>query len=280
MMSQNNAMPARKITRRLSAAAIPIPARPPTSIERNRCDTYPMATPASRPFNRENAMTLVINGARDGSRNPLRPSSSPSVPPTASPSIGFVKLIAFPCVRAICFSVTFFRATSLRIWIGLHHAENVAFRIFAICEVAHGRNRRLWHDIFSAGFYNGGDGIIHRGHSDRVGGRSDASGLLHHSAVDARLAFLAGGHHPVLHRPGPLVEFPAERLSVERRGALRLCCGYFKMNDSRHSSPLWNLRAKPLSFLSALFSAWPVLSPGLHRSAALRNRRSFRRYCP
>ena len=37
----------------------------------------------------ENVITLVITGASDGSRKPLRPSSKPSVPPVISPSIGF-----------------------------------------------------------------------------------------------------------------------------------------------------------------------------------------------
>jgi len=53
-----------------------------------------MATPDTSPFRSENVTTLVINGASDGSRKPLSPSSSPSVPPTARPSIGFVKLIS------------------------------------------------------------------------------------------------------------------------------------------------------------------------------------------
>src|SRR5580692_5559703 len=269
MMSKNKAIPASRTTKRLSADAIPIPARIPTSIEWNRCDTYPMAIPETRPFNKENVMTLPITGARDGSRNPLRPSSNPSVPPTASPSIGFVRLIVFPCARAACFSATSFRAarfgassagatppsaTSFRIWIGLHHAEHIAFRVFAIREVAHGRNRRLGHEVFSPGFQDRSDRVIHRVHSDRVGRRCDAAGLLHHAAVDAGLAFLAGHDHPVLHRTGPLVELPAENLSVECGGAVGLCCRNFKVYDSRHSSPSWNLRAKlltsPWSFLA------------------------------
>ena len=54
-----------------------------------------MATPDASPFKSENVMTLVMRAASDGSRNPVKPSSSPSVPPTAKPSIGFVKLILF-----------------------------------------------------------------------------------------------------------------------------------------------------------------------------------------
>src|SRR5208282_2670429 len=282
MISQNKAMPACRITRRLRAAAIPIPARIPTSIEWNRCDTYPIATPATKPFNRENVITLLITGASDGSRNPLRPSSSPSAPPTANPSIGFVRLIAFPCVRAVCLSATSltttsFMATSLRIRIRLHHAENIAFRVFAICEISYGRNRSFWHNVFSAGFQDRGDGVIHRSNSDGVGGRSDAAGFLHHSAVDAGLAVLAGHNHPVFHRSGPLIELPAKDLSVKCGGTVRLRSGYFKVNDSRHSSPSLDLRAKLSTLFSALFNAWPVWLPRMLRSAALRNQRSYRR---
>src|SRR5580704_12152011 len=284
MMSQNKAIPACKITSRLSAAAIPVPARIPTSIEWNRCDTYPMAMPETKPFSREKVITLPINGARDGSRNPLRPSSNPSVPPTASPSIGFVTLIAFPCVRGVGFSATSFSATpfsatSFRICVHLHHAENIAFRVFAVCEVPDGRDRRFRHDVFSAGLQDRSDSAIHRIHANRVGGRGDAAGLLHHAAVDARGSFFAGGHHPVVGGTGPLVELPAEYLSVERRGTVRFCCGYFKVNDSRHSSPSLDLRAKLLTLLSTLFSAWPAWLPELLRSAVLRNLRSFRRCC-
>jgi hypothetical protein len=52
-----------------------------------------MATPETNPFRSENVMTLPISGAKEGSRKPLRPSSRPSVPPTAKPIIGFVVLI-------------------------------------------------------------------------------------------------------------------------------------------------------------------------------------------
>src|SRR5580704_18739673 len=194
-------------------------------------------------------MTPVITGARDGSRNPLRPSSSPSVPPTASPSIGFVRRIAFPCVRAVCFSTPSFtarsfRATSFRIWIHLHHAEKIALRVFAICEVTHARNGSSRHDVFSAGRDRGVHRCVNRHNADGVGGRGNAARLFHHSAVYARCSFSSGCHHPVLGGTGPLIELPAEHLSVESRSAVRFRRGYFKMNDSRHSSPSFNLRSE------------------------------------
>src|SRR6267378_3908832 len=101
MMSQNNAIPARRITRRLSTPAMPIPARIPSTIECTRCETYPVVIPASNPLSSENVMTLPITGASDGSKKPLSPSRSPSAPPTASPSMGFVRLIASSCGSAL-----------------------------------------------------------------------------------------------------------------------------------------------------------------------------------
>src|SRR5713226_3834642 len=92
-MSQNKAIPARRITNRLSPAAIPIPAKIPNSIEWTRCETYPVAIPATNPFSSENVITLPMNGASDGSKNPLKPSRSPSSPPTASPRAGLVRFI-------------------------------------------------------------------------------------------------------------------------------------------------------------------------------------------
>src|SRR5580704_9986594 len=264
MMSQNKAVPAHRITNRLSTAPIAAPASRPTAIERSFWLTYPIATPASKPFSSEEVMTPVITGARDGSRNPLRPSSSPSVPPTASPSIGFVRLMAFPCLRAVCFrapavTAVSFRATSLRIWVHVHHAEKIAFRVFAICEVAHARNRCFRHDVFSAGLLRRVHRCVNRLNADGVGGRGNAARLFHHAAVYARCSFRSGCHHPVLGGTGPLIELPAKYSSIERRGAIRIRCGYFKMNDSRHSSPSLDLRAKLLLFL------WSLLARGCGR---------------
>src|ERR1700675_4130089 len=235
MMSQNKAIPAHTITNRLSTAPIAAPASRPRALERNSWLTYPITTPATKPFSSEEKMTPGNTGARGGSRNPLRPSSSPSVPPTASPSIGFVRLITFPGVRAVCFSAPSFaatsvRTTSLRTCIHLHHAEKIAFRVFAIGEIAHARNRSFRHDVFSAGLDRCVHRCVNRLNADGVGGRRNAAGLFHHSAVYTRCSFRSGLHHPVLGGTGPLVELPAEYFSVERRGAIRFRCGYFKMN--------------------------------------------------
>src|SRR6266850_761431 len=101
MMSQNKAIPARSTTSRLNTAAIPMPARIPTTIECTRCETYPVVIPATNPFKSENVMTLPITGASDGSKKPPNPSINPSTPPTARPSMGFVRLIPSSWASAV-----------------------------------------------------------------------------------------------------------------------------------------------------------------------------------
>src|SRR6266478_4688593 len=124
MMSTNKAIPARRTTSRLSTPAIPIPARIPSSIECTRCETYPVAIPATNPFKSENVMTLPITGASDGSKKPLNPSINPSTPPTARPSMGFVRLIASFCSGSKRASIhcSFTR-----------HSCLLAFRLFLAC---------------------------------------------------------------------------------------------------------------------------------------------------
>src|SRR5882672_6883052 len=122
MMSQNKAIPARRTTSRLSTAAIPIPARIPSTIECTRCETYPVVIPATNPFSSENVITLPIFDTSDGSKNPLNPSISPSTPPTTRPSMGFVSFIAPSCGSALRST-----AASFRILVGPH------FRLFLAC---------------------------------------------------------------------------------------------------------------------------------------------------
>src|SRR5712692_7861696 len=208
-MSQNNAIPARRITSRLSAAAIPIPARIPTSIEWMRCETYPVATPPTNPFSNENVITLPITGASDGSKNPLNPSRSPSAPPTASPSIGFVRLIISSCEND-CACVMH----SLGILVGLHHPEEVSLGVCEVREVSDCWNRRLRHDQLPAGFghrFHGGvDGI----HADGVGRRLDFR-ILHEAAIDSWCSFRTGSGQPIVHRPPPSLNLPPEHFLVE-----------------------------------------------------------------
>src|SRR5271169_2717505 len=122
-----------------------------------------MSTPDTKPFSRENVITLPITGAKDGSKNPLKPSSSPSVPPSASPNIGLERLIPFSCTSANR-SLT----NSLRIRIGLHHAEEISFRVREVREIAHRRNRRLRHHQLSARLGHRVHGAVHRFHTNRV----------------------------------------------------------------------------------------------------------------
>src|SRR6266481_4130864 len=126
-------------------------------------------------------------------------------------------------------------AASLRVRIALLNAEQISFGILAICEVADGGNRRLRHNLPAAG-------AVHRRHSlfDRLDVDSVRDGgnvaLFHQAAIDAGRAVWAGVHHPILHRPWPFFDLPAESFLVESGGALGIVSGYFKMYDSRHGS--------------------------------------------
>src|SRR5271168_55767 len=184
-----------------------------------------MPIPESSPLRSEKVITLLMSGAREGSRKPLKPSSSPSAPPTASPRIGFVMLIEDSSCDAACEAA----APSLGIRVRLHHAEEIAFRILKVGEIAYRRNGRLGHDQLSARALDGLDGVVHGGHADGVGGGLYL-GVLHQATVDARLAVRACIYRPVFHRAWPLLDFPAEGFLVERGGTLRIRCGYFKMN--------------------------------------------------
>src|SRR6266850_2552636 len=238
MMSQNNAMPAFRIRSMLNTAAIKTPAKIPSGIEWTRFDKNPMATPETNPFMSENVMTLPISGAKEGSRKPLRPSSRPSVPPTARPIIGFVALI-FHLANSISRN-----AASFGIRIALHYSEQISFGILAVCEVPDRRNSGLRHDFLTAGSRDRGDGFLDGLDVDRVGGCGDVS-PFHQAAINSRRAIRAGGHHPILHWPRPLFDLPAECFFVECRGALRIVRGDFKMYDSRHSSsPVVTCRSK------------------------------------
>src|SRR5271154_2357631 len=188
-----------------------------------------MAIPESSPLRSEKVITLLMSGAREGSRKPLKPSSSPSAPPTASPRIGFVMLIEDSSCDAACEPA----APSLGIRVRLHHAEEIAFRILKVGEIADRGNRGFGHDQLSAQALDGFHGVVHGGHADRIRGGFDL-GVLHEAAVDARLAVRARVYHPVFDRAGPLFDLPAEGFLVKRRGSFGICSGYFKMDDSRH----------------------------------------------
>src|ERR1700719_837053 len=127
-------------------------------------------------------------------------------------------------------------AISLGILVGLHHAEKISFRVFAIRKLSDTGNRRLRHHQFSPSALRLLDGRVDGLHADRVG-RCLYIGILHKAAVDPGRPLRAGGHHPVPHRPCPLVEFPAEDFLIKLRGALWITRWYFKMDDTRHGSP-------------------------------------------
>src|SRR5437016_165087 len=253
MMSQNNAIPARRITRRLNIAAIAIPANIPSSTEWTRFETYPVAIPATNPFNNENVITLPMTGASDGSKKPLKPSSSPSVPPTASPSTGFVRLMVSSRESA--------RESvmhSLGILVGLHHTKEISFRVIAVRKISDAGNRSLRHHQFSTSALRRLDGRVGRLHTDRVG-RCLYIRILHKTTVDPRRSLGPRGHQPILHRPRPFLNFPAEHLLIERRCAFRITRRYFKMDDSRHAFPP-ALRTNFLFFLMQIYRVAGVVA--------------------
>src|SRR5260370_29679556 len=213
-MSQNNAVPARRMTRRLSTAAIPMPTRMPNSIECTRCETYPVAMPANSPFSKEKVITLDITAPSDGSKKPLKPSRRPSTPPTPSPSTGFVRLIVPSRESASASSMNL-----LRTLVGLHHPQKVTLGVGEGREGSDSWNRRLRHNQFSAGLLYDFDAGVNRFHANSVGSCLDFC-IHHEAAVDPRRSLRSGGHHPIFHGARPLLNLPAEHFLVERRRAL------------------------------------------------------------
>src|SRR5215813_426377 len=167
------------------------------------------------PLSIENVMTLVITGARDGSKNPLKPSANPSPPPTIRPSTGFDMLI-------VASGENLFRAR-----VRLHYTEKISFRVQTISEITDCRNRSFRHCQGASGFCNRGNGIVHGVDSDRVR-RGFHVAALHDSTVNSRYFVVARVDHPVVHRSGPLFDPPAEHILVEGRGAVRIVHWDFK----------------------------------------------------
>src|SRR6266481_4716741 len=151
-----------------------------------------------------------------------------------------LRIFAKPFIDRSPFKL-FFRTTenvghSLGVLIGLHHAKEISFRVLAVRKVTDAGNRRLGHHEFSPSACRRLDSCVYRFHTNRVGGGFNVR-VPHQAAVDPWRSVCARGHHPVLHRPGPLVEFPPENFLIELRGALGIGRRYFKMDDSRHGSP-------------------------------------------
>src|SRR5260370_39336832 len=191
-----------------------------------------MATPATRPLASQKVITLVMTGASEGSRKPVSPARSPSLPPTARPSIGLVTLMSFPGATALASC-----SPLLCIWVRLHHAEQIAFGVLAVGEVADGGNRGLGHNQLATGAGDRRDCLIHRINAERVGGCRDIA-FFHQTAVDARRVVRAGIYEPILGRAGPLFDLPAKGFFVKGGGALGVGCGNFKMYDARHGFSL------------------------------------------
>src|SRR5439155_14762774 len=125
---------------------------------------------------------------------------------------------------------------SLGILVGLHHTEKISFRVFAIPKISDAGNRSLRHYQFSTNALRRLDGRVDGLHTDRVGSCLYI-GILHKTAVDPRRSLCSRSYQPILHRPWPFLNLPAEHFLIERRRAFRITRRYFKMDDSRHGFP-------------------------------------------
>src|SRR5205807_8414656 len=105
--------------------------------------------------------------------------------------------------------------------------------------------------------------VIDRRHVDRadVGNHRlavDGAVPLEQPAVDAGLTFGAGLDQPVVLRPAPLVNLPAEQLAVEADGPVRVLAVDLEMNDARHSGLLPWIEKRtlfPISFSGSIRSS-------------------------
>src|SRR5215471_16567400 len=123
----------------------------------------------------------------------------------------------------------------LCVCVRLHHTEQVSFRVFAVGEISHSRNRSLRHDQLASGFCYRGDGSIHGIHTQRVRRVLHVS-ALHQAAIDSRRFLVASVDQPIVHWSRPLFDLPAEHVFVEFDGAIGIVDGNFKMNYARHNT--------------------------------------------
>src|SRR4030042_4390720 len=123
------------------------------------------------------------------------------------------------------------RRCSLRLRIAFPDCEGVVLGVKADGEVPEGRHGRLRNDDFPAKVLDLGGVLIDRRDANIVG-----DGVLwmlpgNHPAVDGLLALPVGrGYHPVLHRPGGLLDLPAEQLGVEASCPVAAIGGDSRMN--------------------------------------------------
>src|SRR5260370_7791302 len=94
-------------------------------------------------------------------------------------------------------------AISLGILVGLHHAEKISFRVFAIRKVSDTGDRRLRHHQFSPSALRRLDGHVDGLHTDRVG-RCLYIGILLNTPADPPPPLPPPRPHPFLPSPTPL----------------------------------------------------------------------------
>src|ERR1044072_2074003 len=136
---------------------------------------------------------------------------------------------AEPIIYSASFANSAFDRRSLRGRIELHHAEQRAFGISEIRRPADAGHRPFRNRLPSARRRHRPRDLLHRVAGDDVGRR--LAGLLtaRQAAVDP--GTLARLDHPVIHRPVPFLETPAEGLLVERHTPRRIVGGQLEMHN-------------------------------------------------
>src|SRR4051812_6608844 len=123
--------------------------------------------------------------------------------------------------------------------VGFQNAEDTAFSIRAICQIADARNRHFRNGHLAAG----GDYLfcefVHRWNVDGVDVAA-GSALTGETAVNTWLTVLTCGDHPVIHWSFPSLEFPPKNVLVKCSCSFGVCCVDLEIDNSRHrnSSPV------------------------------------------
>jgi hypothetical protein len=127
--------------------------------------------------------------------------------------------------------------------VGLHHAENIGFRILRIGEPANTGYSHFWKHDRAAVLGNGFSNRIDRLHVDSAyisnhRGTIDDPSSTNQSPVNARLVVGPRLNQPILLRPGPLRERPIEQRLVEPNRSIRFLGVKLEMDYPRHSLQL------------------------------------------
>ena len=116
----------------------------------------------------------------------------------------------------------------------LKYSQDISLSIFEIGNVTDTRYGALRDDCFPAVAVDLRQVVVERGDIDDIRGRGKHLSAPREGAVDAGLAFVSGCDEPVIFRPLPLVDFPAEDAGVEVDRSLGFIDGDLKVNYPWH----------------------------------------------